>query len=557
MLKHLYIRNLALVDEQTIDFNPGLTVITGETGAGKSMLLNALGLALGDRFNPALLSNNQKAGQVVAGFSLDDPNHPAHHWLADNDLTDNSQCLLRRSFSSSSNRCYINGVPVTQTQMGQLGDLLIELHGQHQHHSLLHQPEQAKLFDSYSQQLPLADTVASLHRKKKSIAQELKILESNLEKANSDRQYLSFQLQELESLAPLAGEYQRMDQQQRQLGKRQQLTEVIARARDYLEGNDSSNVPGSISSISQISRDLANMPFDSCQNVAKLFEQVEIQLTEASLQIQAMGDTEDLDSEQIIQLEQRLAQWHSLGRKHNVEPDKLPDLLEDFRQKINSIDNGDETVQELRKKHEAIKKQHQQACDELSKYRQHAAAPFSKSVTDLVQSLAMPDANFRVELQKQEASAQGNEKVQFVIKINPGSSESALNKIVSGGELSRISLAIHQSNHEAQEHSRCMVFDEIDVGMSGAVAERIGQMLRSLGNKSQIICITHQPQVTAKAHNHLLASKHRNQQSVSVDLQPLDQPASVEEIARMLGSEGTRQKSLDLAKEMYLMGRTQ
>lgn len=555
MLKQLYIRNLALVDEQTIDFNSGLTVITGETGAGKSMLLNALGLALGDRFNPVLLANNQQPGQVVASFSLDDPEHPAHHWLADNDLTDNNHCLLRRSFSNANNRCYINSVPVTQTQMGQLGDLLIELHGQHQHHSLLHQPAQAHLFDSYCQQLPLTEQVARLHRTKKSLDKELQTLEASLELANRDRQYFGFQLQELEALMPLAGEYQKLDQQQRQLSKRQQLAEIIARATNWLEGSESSNILGSLTSINQITRDLAQMPFDSCQSLAKMFEQVEIQLTEASLQLQGMSSQEELDTEQVTHLEQRLAQWHALARKHHVDLDTLPELLEDFRQKIGNIDHGDERVQELRQQREAIQQEYQQACHQLSEYRKRAVAPFSQSVTELAQSLAMPDARFRADLQAQEANAQGNEKVQFVIQINPGSNEAAINKVVSGGELSRISLAIHQSNHEVQEHSRCMVFDEIDVGMSGAVAERIGQLLSALGRKSQVICITHQPQVTAKAHNHLLASKQKNQESVFVHLKPLDESTSVEEIARMLGSEGTWQKSLDLAQEMYRMGR--
>ena len=555
MLKQLYIRNLALVDELSIDFAAGLTVISGETGAGKSMLLDALGLALGDRLNPILISNNAHASQVVATFDITQPDHPALAWLEEHSLADGAQCLLRRSCTNSGNRCFINGVPVTQIQMGQLGDLLIELHGQHQHHSLLHQLGQVEMFDSYCQLGALSKQVSQLNHERKVLAQEIADLEASLQQANSDKAYISYQLEELELLAPREGEYQQLDQQQRQLGKQHQLEECITRTLHWIDGNDAAdNLSGSLFRLNQLSKELTQFSLDACQSIVHIFDQIEIQLNEVSQQLQDMRHQDQLDKEQIYQLEQRLTQWHVLARKHHIDPPQLPSLLDDFRRKLAGCASHDDQLQQCRQRLLNIEQCYADMCAQLSQGRHAGVEEFSHRVTSLVRDLSMPDARFVVWLEEQEPGVQGNEKVHFLIQTNPGSQEAPMEKIVSGGELSRISLAIHQTCHEVQQYNRCMVFDEIDVGMSGAVAERIGHLLRTLGKDSQVICITHQPQVVARGHHHFLVRKKTKDQQATIDLQPLQHTGRVNEIARMLSGERTRDKSIDLAQQMYQLG---
>lgn len=554
MLQHLSIRNFATVDKLEIDFEPGMTAITGETGAGKSIILGALGLTLGDRADKTVIRPGASKTDLSAEFAIQDIAQ-AGDWLADNDLQlegDSQTCLLRRVINDDGrSRAYINGSVVTLANLKTLGEMLLDIHGQHEHQSLLRRATHIRLLDEFAVESKLLAQLHSTWRQWQQNFQQMDALRQQSADNSAESQLLSYQLTELDEMNIEAGEIDKLEAEFKSLSH---ADDTLAAVNSALALCDDSEDGNANSLLNQARTVLERLPPQSGRltTIKELLETAGIQLQEAVSELNAFNAEFDADPQRLEAINERLGDLHAVARKHRIKPDELTDLINDLRSQLDKLENCDAELEKLAANDKLLREQYAQLAGEVSKQRKKGASKLAKAVNERLQALSMPHASVEVSLtatDPDKLSQQGLESVEFLVSTNPGQAPQPLGKIASGGELSRISLAIQVITAQTS-HVPSLVFDEVDVGIGGGVAKVVGEQLRQLGERAQILCVTHQAQVAGQGHHHLLVSKQSDKKSTLTRITKLEGEEVIKEVARMLGGEAYSAESLAHAEQM-------
>jgi DNA repair protein RecN (Recombination protein N) len=553
MLKFLTVRDFVIVDRIELEFQQGFTVLTGETGAGKSILLDALGLLLGGRADAGVVRAGKDRAELTAEF--DAAAVPAlTEWLKDNGLEgDDGICLIRRQIDASGrSRAFVNGQPSTLQQLKEVGEMLVDIQGQHAHLSLLKAQTRRELLDGYAGQAALASQVAAAWREWQGLKRQREDWEKDSAAFAAEAEQLQWQVKELETLAFNADEWQELQAEHARLSHAASLLEGAQFGVELLD-------EGEMAVLSQLgglsSRLNALVEFDaSLKEAMDAVDSAEIQLREAAYSLRHYAQRLDLDPERLAECEQRLQAVHASARKYRVMPEQLPELLAQWRDRLQSIGGG-EGGEDLRRKEDEAHKEYRALAGELSAGRKRAAAELSGKVTEVMRQLALAGGQFEVSLAPlAEGAAHGLEQVDFLVAGHEGALPRPLEKVASGGELSRISLAVQVTVGRVAQVPT-LVFDEVDVGIGGGVAEIVGKLLKGLGAERQVLCITHLPQVAALGGHHWRVSKLSAEGGVVSSVVVLDAAQRVEEIARMLGGVDITDTTRAHAEEMLAAGR--
>ena len=551
MLMSLQVRDFAIVDRIDIEFERGMTVLTGETGAGKSILVDALGLVLGDRGNAQLVRDGAKRAEFAASFEVS-ALPTVTDWLEEQALDLDGECLLRRVVNADGrSRAFINGNAVPLSQLKSLGELLLDIHGQHFHQSLGRRDVQRDLLDHFGGLLDDRALVATHYIEWKTLTERL----DQLRTAESDRasrlDLLTFQLQELDTLAVKCGEFEQLNGERQKLQNSGRLAEGVNSALGQIFDEDSGNANSLIADATRTIEHLADVDLD-LGPALELLQSANIQVSEAADALRRYADTIDMDPLRRDQVEERLDAIQALTRKHRVEPDELPALADRLRAEYDELTHADERGRELEQQAAAAMAEYVGLATALSAARADAAGRFAAAVTDAMHGLGMPGGVFKVAISALDAASGrpwGLDDIEFQISANPGQAPQALAKIASGGELSRMSLAIQVIASDGSAIPT-MVFDEVDSGVGGGVAEMVGRRLQELGTDRQVLCVTHLPQVASLADQHFRISKVTDGKTTRTQVNALDEAERVEELARMLGGVEITRKTLEHAAEM-------
>jgi len=545
MLINLSIQDYAVVERLEVDLQPGMTCITGETGAGKSIMLDALGLCIGDRADSKAIRPGAGRTDIAACFDVSQ-NTRAQIWLAERDLEASGDCILRRTITAEGrSRAYINGSPATLSDCADLGQLLVDIHSQHAHQSLLRRPVQRSLLDTFAGAETLIVEVSDTAQRWRVLQEEHSRLAGQAEESDSRRALITYQIAELETVNPLPGEINSLEAQHKLLAN---AAFIIDSANDINAGCEGQR--DQLARLVQLAND-ERMIGSGTDNLRELLGSALIQLDEAQAETARFAASVELDPEGLRDTEERLTALHDLARKHRVQPEALPELLAALQSELASLAGGTEQLASLEKALGDTALAWHSHAEALSKQRRKAAAGLAQRVMDTLETLAMAKCTFEIALipfKDDSPDPRGAEDIEFLISTNPGATPGPLHKVASGGELSRISLALQVVAADTAT-SPTMVFDEVDVGIGGGVAEVVGDLLRSLGHRSQVLVVTHQPQVAAKGDHHLLVTK-TGEDSVQSELTLLDGKARIEEVGRMLGGAKLTDSTLAHAREM-------
>ena len=545
MLINLSIQDYAVVDRLEVDLDEGMTCITGETGAGKSIMLDALGLCIGDRADSKAIRPGAARTDIAACFDVNQ-NTRAQVWLAERDLEAAGDCILRRTITAEGrSRAYINGSPVTLSDCADLGQLLVDIHSQHAHQSLLRRPVQRSLLDTYAGAETLIVEVSETAQRWRVLQEEYARLSGQTEESDARRALLSYQIEELEVLNPQPGELEALEAQHKFLAN---AAYIIDSANDIAAGCEAQR--DQLARIVQLAND-ERMTGSATNNLRELLQSALIQLDEAQAETARFAASVELDPEGLRAAEERLSALHDMARKHRAQPDALHELLATLQAELESLAGGTEVLASLEEALGDTALAWRTHAKALSERRREAAVLLSQRVMETLTDLAMTKCVFEIALipfKDDNPDPRGAEDIEFLIATNPGATPGPLNKVASGGELSRISLALQVVAADTAT-SPTMVFDEVDVGIGGGIAEVVGDLLRTLGERSQVLVVTHQPQVAAKGHQHLLVTK-TGEDAVHSELTLLAGAARIEEVGRMLGGAKLTDSTLAHAREM-------
>jgi DNA repair protein RecN (Recombination protein N) len=558
MLKHLAIRNFALVEHLELEFVPGMTVLTGETGAGKSILLDALGLVLGDRADSGTVRAGCDRAEISATFEVSGLT-AVSQWLEERELNLDGECILRRTVSADGgSRGYINGQPAPVQSLRELGEQLVDIHGQHAHQSLLKRDLQRQLLDAYAGHQPLVDQVSAAYRRWHELQQELERLSRAAGERNSRLELLRYQVGELEALGLSADELHTLEEEHGRLANASRLQEGAQRALDLLYEGDELAIVSLLGRTLNELRDLQTIDA-ALAGACELLEGASIQAREAAGELRHYLDRADLDPERINWVEQRLAAVQELARKHRCGGDGLPALLEQLQHELAELEQAGQRLDGLEAEIRRCRDDYLKLAAQLSAGRGKAAKTLGEQVSANMAQLGMKGGRFEVALEaldNDEPAPHGMERVELLVTANPGQPLKPLSKVASGGELSRISLAI-QVISAGRGSIPTLIFDEVDVGVGGGVAEMVGRQLHTLGGERQVLCVTHQPQVAAQGHQHLQVSKQSKGENTRSAVKTLSAEERVEEIARMLGGMTITEQTLSHAREMLSLSQAQ
>ena len=551
MLTRLTVRDFAIVDRIEVEFEPGMTVLTGETGAGKSILVDALGFVLGDRGSAQVVRPGAKRAEFSGDFDV--AALPAvREWLEEHSLDEDDGCLVRRVIGADGrSRAFINGNPVTMAQLKSVGERLVDIHGQHFHQSLARGPVQRDLLDFFGGLLDDRNAVAAAYDAWRALADELDaLLDADADRA-SRLEFLGFQLDELKALAVEAGEVESLKAERLRLANSGRLGEAASTALDLLFDGDAGNANSLVADAARSIEGLVDVD-SRLASVAELVESAGIQISEAADELRRYVDSIDLDPARLDEVETRLDSISAVARKHRVEPETLPDVLARLDEEHDKLSNAEAHGRELEQRVDAARDSYVALAEKLSKSRTGAAAELAAAVTEAMQGLGMPGGRFEIDLERgdpAQARAHGLDAIRFLISANPGQPTMPLAKVASGGELSRMSLAI-QVIASGGSAIPTMVFDEVDSGVGGGVAEMVGRRLAELGRERQVLCVTHLPQVASQAAAHFRIAKVSDGNATRTTASPLGRDERVQELARMLGGVDITQKTLEHAAEM-------
>lgn len=548
MLVELAIRDYAIVDNLDVELHGGMTAITGETGAGKSILLGALGLCLGDRADAGSVRHGKTRADLAARFDIT-ALPAARAWLEQRELP-HDDCLLRRVITTSGrSKAWINGQPATVADLKALGEHLIEIHGQHAHQALLREETHLRLLDDYAGHSTAVTQLGETHRRWQQARRKLKRLAEDGDEAQARRQLLRYQVEELDQLALAEGELHLLEEDQERLAHVEETLREAQFAADCCDHDEG----GALSLLQQAISRLTDLPgshHGALGDARGMLSEARIQIEEAGRELQRFVDTTELDPERLAYVDARLGDVHRIARKHHMLPDELAILHQRLRQELAELEGGDHDLEALSAEVSELRDTWRAQAKAISETRQQAARQFGDEVQQQLVFLAMGKASFAVQVEPRETpSPEGLDSVRFLISANPGQPPRPLTKVASGGELSRISLAIQVV---AASHSTIpsLVFDEVDVGISGATAEIVGQLLKRLGNSGQVMTVTHLPQVAAQAHQHLHIEKQAEADTTLTQMMMLDEAGRVRELARMLGGIKLSERTLAHAREM-------
>lgn len=552
MLSSLSIRNLVTVESLQLELDSGMSVLTGETGAGKSILIDALGLVLGDKADSSLIRHGSEKAEITAEFDLAKLPEIGN-WLESNELDDAGECLLRRIISRKGrSRAFINGTPVTLGTLAALGSQLVDIHGQHAHQSLMHRSHQRELLDAFAGNGKLSATLATCWRDWKALGKRIESLEQAQQERDSRIDLLRFQVDELQQLDLKPGEWPALEQEQRRLGNAGSLLAESQQLLSLLYEDDGARdlLQRAVILSGRMGQSDEALPADALA----MLNSALIELDESAQLLQHYADSIEQDPHRLQEIDIRMSNLLQAARKHRIEPEELTAHLEHLETQLTSIENSGEQLEQLGREQAALAEEWMHLARKLGRARAKAAKALALQVTQTMQTLSMPKGTFSISLVESAGGQPGEhglETVEFMITTNAGQPPQPLTKIASGGELSRISLAIQVATI-GYSTIPTLIFDEVDVGIGGGVAEIVGSLLRQLGEQRQILCVTHLPQVAAQAHNHLRVEKESGDDGSWTSITPLDEEKRVVEIARMLGGVELTQTTLDHAREMIL-----
>lgn len=551
MLTHLSIRNFTLVERLDLDFRSGMTVITGETGAGKSILLDALGQALGDRADASRVRQGASRADITASFDIG-ALALARQWLEDQELLQEEmpqECLLRRVLTAEGrSKAMINGQPVTLAQLRALGDMLMDIHSQHEHQSLLVRDNHRRLLDEFAGAEARAAETRQAFQAWQVAEQRWQHFRDNAEEVSARFQLLRYQVEELDQLSLAEGEIETLEAELRELNSAEQILHTSHQLLSLCE-DDEQGLQARLQQALHLLRHMDARP-QALAGVEEMLASAQIQVEEAGREISQHLDSFEQDPERQQWVEERLSAIYDIARKHRVRPEELPGLHAALAEEMAGLDGGDEKLDALAAEGREAEASYRELAGELSRKRTAASPRFAKRVNHYLAELAMPHARLEVALTEHvKPAATGLEDVELLISTNPGQPALPLAKVASGGELSRVSLAI---NVVAADNTTIpsLVFDEVDVGIGGATASRVGALLRSLAEKAQILCVTHLAQVASCGHHHLHVEKTGTSKKVATSLVELNGERKIEELARMLGGAKVTEQSLAHAREM-------
>ncbi|MDJ0761065.1 MAG: DNA repair protein RecN [Woeseiaceae bacterium] len=548
MLTSLTIRDFAIVHQIEVDFGPGMTVLTGETGAGKSILVDALGLVLGERGSAQAVRQGAKRAEFSAEFDVSDE-PAAAAWLEEQAMDEDDGCVVRRVITAEGrSRAFVNGNPVSMQQLKGFGDLLLDIHGQHFHQSLGKRSVQRELLDHYGGLLAERSDVEQAYAELRSLTDRLEALRTRASDRASRIELVAFQLEELERLDLGDGEVDELDTERRKLMNSGKLAEGIGSAMQQLSDAE----PSAAAMLAGTRRELESLVEfdDGLAEPLELVQSAEIQVAEAYDSIARASDTIESDPARQRWVEERIDAIQAVARKHRVEPYQLIDRRAELASEHEELLHADEIDQELEASVARADAAYQDLAKSLSSKRAAAAKSFANEVTEAMAGLGMPGGVFEIEMADAESPApHGIDSVVFLISANPGQKPMSLSKVASGGELARMSLAIQVIASDGSPIPT-MVFDEVDSGVGGGVAEMVGLRLAELGEKRQVLCVTHLPQVASLAHHHLRVSKVSDGSATRTGISELGQQERIEELARMLGGVDITKKTLAHASEM-------
>ncbi|GAA6144306.1 DNA repair protein RecN [Thalassolituus maritimus] len=557
MLTSLSIHQFALIEHMELDFSKGMTVITGETGAGKSILLGALGLTLGQRAEAGAVRQGQDKADVAATFTV---NAPALDWLKQHDLpAEDDNVILRRVISAEGrSRGYVNGRPVSASDLRDLGQHLIGIHSQHAHQRLLEKEAAREILDAYAGLTPLSTGVRQGFSAWKKEEKRLQTLRESSSELLAQRQLLEYQVSELRELDLKEDELNELEMEQKRLSGAENTLLCGQSAMIVCNGGDSGDDAAS-QMIHRALQEVDNIDdtHPLLDEVRDMLNQAQIQLDEAASSLQRYLDNIDMNPHRLQQVDTRLSELYSMARKHQIRPESLYAHWQEQEAALAAMSLSDDDLESLEAEVAELKSRCMKDALQLSAKRQKAANKLSEAVSAHFDSLGLGKAIFKTrcdQLSEKELSPHGLNFVGFEVQTNPGMPAGPLAKVASGGELSRISLAL-QVVTAATSHTPCLIFDEVDVGVGGGTAERVGRLMRELGGKAQIMCVTHQPQVAAQAHNHFQVSKVSGDSATHTNIRILSDVQRQEELARMLGGVEITQQTLAHAGEMLTLAK--
>ena len=550
VLTHIHIRDFVIVDELELEFENGMTALTGETGAGKSVLVDALGLVIGDRASTDVVRHGCARAEIVAGFDISEQTE-TRAWLASHDLDDGAECLVRRVIGREGrSRAYINGSSVPNQLLRKFGEGLIDIHGQHEHQSLMHRKVQRQLLDSYAGILDEVAALGDTWRQWRARQETLAALREARKQRSEHIDLLEFQIQELAELELAEGEIESIEAEHARLANAGRLLETCQRTLASLY-EDEASAYGTLSHAVAELGELAEID-SALAPAGELLNNALILIQEAVDDLRRYGDGLDLDPARLNWLDARIAAVQRLARKYRVIAAELPRVLEQARQEREQLEHADEHIEALQSGCDALQGDYDRQAARLSKARRRAAERLGREISDTMATLGMHGGNFsaKVETLTQDHSTPaGRDQVEFLVSANPGQPLMPLARVASGGELSRISLAIQVAS-KGTAIIPTLIFDEVDSGIGGRVAEVVGRRLRELGSARQVFCVTHLPQVAAQAHHHLHVAKLTGKTSTHTHISPLSEAQRIEEIARMLGGVEVTESTRVHAREM-------
>ncbi|MEZ9231780.1 DNA repair protein RecN [Vibrio amylolyticus] len=552
MLAHLSVNNFAIVKSLQLELSKGMTSITGETGAGKSIAIDALGLCLGGRAEAGMVRQGEEKTEVSAAFSLENNLH-ATRWLEDNDLLDGNDCILRRIISKEGrSRAFINGSPVPLSQLKSLGQMLINIHGQHAHHQLMKSDNQMAMLDQYAGHTNLLKNTRNAYQKWRNADNNLKQLKENSATNQAQKQLLEYQIKELNGLSLGEEEYEQLEQEHKRLSNSGELASTCQQAIELIYEGEEVNALSILQSANQSLIQLAELD-EKLVDLPNMVSDALIQLEEANAELRSYLDNIDVDPARMAFVEERFSKVMSIARKHHVMPEELYQHHQDLLAQIEALDCSNERLDELEQELEEKYQAFLASAEKLHKSRNRYAKELNKLISASMHELSMEKAKFCIDIDNENThpSPLGIDSVCFLVSTNPGQPMQPIAKVASGGELSRISLAIQVITAQKVD-TPSLIFDEVDVGISGPTAAVVGKMLRTLGQSTQVLCVTHLPQVAGCGHQQLFVAKSTKSGKTETQMHTLDTEARISELARLLGGSEITQSTLANAKELLI-----
>ena len=553
MLTQLTINNFAIVRQLEIELAKGMSVITGETGAGKSIAIDALGLCLGQRIETSMVREGQERAEICATFFIE-PTNPAYQWLQEQELQDPdnpSDCILRRVINADGrSKAFINSTPVSASQLKEIGQYLIHINGQHASQLLLKNDYQLQLVDTFAHHNDLLAQMREDYRVWKNLQTQVKNFQQKVAENEAKKQLLQYQVEELDEFALRPNEYLELEEDQRRLSNSEQLTQLSQSALQLLSENETVSIDSMLYRATQYIDELSELD-PRYVSVQTMLNDALIQVQEATSEVQHLASHIEQDPMLLQEIEKRLGQALQLARKHNVKPEELVEWHQKLKAELTALLDFSESEERLILEEKAAFEKMQHTAKQLHESRSQAAERLAQQVTDSIKGLAMENAEFFIEMNSDltKVAANGADNIVFTLRSNLGQQAQPLAKVASGGELSRISLAIQVLTSD-QSAIPTLIFDEVDVGISGKTASVVGKLLRQLGNKCQVLCVTHLPQVACHGHHQFNVEKFTVDDKTETKMTALSQEERVPALARLLGGSEITDLALANAQEM-------